>query len=66
MNLFEIAKMPVTVERIHESCFQSHQLLRWTEEMLTAGVPGPIVARLIHEIEELGAEIRRPEARNEI
>jgi hypothetical protein len=51
MNLKEIAEMPTVVANVHESCYRASALL---QEMLTAGVPGLIVVRLINEIEDAG------------
>ena len=38
---------------VHESVFRAYQLLEWVKSLLEGGVPGPVVLRLISEVEAL-------------
>lgn len=52
MNILEIAAMPTSVDKVHESIYRSYHILVKARELLKAGTPPNVVASLIDEMME--------------
>ena len=52
MDIATIAKQPIIIERVHQSCYRSDAILKYAVELLEAGAPGSVVVRIVRELED--------------
>jgi hypothetical protein len=64
MTIFEIAKMPSSIDRNHESLLRGYQTLQLVIELLEEGTPYSVILRIIREIDAEAHRLRAldPEA----
>lgn len=53
MRLSDIAKIPTTVNKVHESVYRSYHILNKVADLLHKGTPAQVVLELIAEMQDM-------------